>query len=94
MDEPSITTLLLSLAESNERLANHMEESKRVYARIESLEAHYVEARTDLREIRAQLRQVDGFIQDLKRIGLMAVTGGVVVLWWIVQKWLEHGSNG
>lgn len=92
MDEQSITTLLLSLAESNERLANHMEESKRVYARIEELEAHCVETKTELRELRTRLAQVAEFQQDLKRIGLMVVTGGVVVLWWIAQKWLEHGK--
>lgn len=92
MDEPSITPLLLSLAESNERLANHLEDSKRVYGRIEALESHYVETKTELHELRTQLAQVTEFQQDLKRIGLMIVTGGVVVLWWIVQKWLEHGK--
>ncbi len=92
MDDANVTALLFSLAEFNERLANHMEESKRFYARIELLEAHCVETQTELRELRTRLAQVTEFQQDLKRIGLMVVTGGVVVLWWIVQHWLEHGK--
>ncbi len=91
MDDDANVTALLSLAEFNERLANHMEESKRVYAHIELLEAHCVETKTELRELRTRLAQVAEFHQELKRIGLMVVTGGAIVLWWIVQKLLEHG---
>ncbi len=44
-----------------------------------------------MRELREQLRQAEEFRKDAKRIGLMVMTGGGVVLWWVIQKWVEHG---
>jgi len=72
-------------AEAMERIANHLEDSKRVYSRIEASEARLVEQQAELREIKAQLANAIEFQKDV------AVTGGAVVLWWVVQKWLEHG---
>ena len=78
-------------AEAMERIANHLEDSKRVYTRIETTEARVTELQSDLREIHERLRHAEDFIKDAKRIVLMVVTGGAVVLWWVIQKWLEHG---
>lgn len=78
-------------AEAMERVANHLEDGKRVYTRIEASEARLVEQQAELREIKAQFEHVIEFQKDVKRITLMVVTGGVVVLWWVIQKWLEHG---
>lgn len=78
-------------AEAIERIANHMEDSKRVYVRIEATEARVTEQQSDLRELREQMRQAEEFRKEAKRMVLMVVTGGAVVLWWAVQKWLEHG---
>ena len=67
-----------------ERIAEHLEESKRVYARIEALEA-LVAVQQE------QMKTVLEFQADVKRVFWMVVTGGAIVLWWGVQKWIEHG---
>lgn len=68
-----------------ERIAEHLEESKRLYARIEALEAMVA---VQQEQMKAALE----FQADVKRAFWMVITGGGVVLWWIVQKWLEHGK--
>ncbi len=78
-------------AEAMERIANHLEDGKRVYTRIEAAEARLAEQQAELREIKTQLAHAIEFQKDAKRIALMVVTGGAVVLWWVIQKWLEHG---
>ena len=67
-----------------ERIVEHLEESKRVYARIEALEA-LVAVQQE------QMKTVLEFQADVKRVFWMVVTGGAIVLWWGVQKWIEHG---
>lgn len=67
-----------------ERIAEHLEESKRVYARIEALEAMVAVQQ-------AQMKAAMEFQADVKRVFWMIITGGAVILWWGVQKWIEHG---
>lgn len=68
-----------------ERIVEHLEESKRIYARIEALEAMMAVQQE-------QMKTVMEFQADVKRAFWMIITGGAVILWWIVQKWLEHGK--
>ncbi len=68
-----------------ERIVEHLEEYKRVYARIEALE-EMVAVQQE------QMKTVMEFQADVKRAFWMVITGGAIVLWWIVQKWLEHGK--
>ncbi len=68
-----------------ERIAEHLEEYKRVYARIEALEAMMAVQQE-------QMKTVMEFQADIKRAFWMVITGGAIVLWWIVQKWVEHGK--
>lgn len=82
---------LLRSTEALERISSHIENSKCMYGRIESIEAALGELASDARETRAQLRQIDSFHGDVKRAFWMIVTGGAVMLWWGVQKWIEHG---
>lgn len=67
-----------------ERIAEHLEESKRVYARIEALESL-----TAVQQ--AHIESMLDFQADVKRVFWMVITGGAVILWWGVQKWIEHG---
>lgn len=67
-----------------ERIAEHLEESKRVYARIEALEAMVAVQQE-------QMKAAMEFQADIKRVFWMVITGGAIVLWWGVQKWIEHG---
>lgn len=78
-------------AEAMERIANHLEDSKRVYFRIEAMEVRVTEQQAELREIKTQLIQTAEFQKEVKRGFFLVVTGGAVVLWWVIQKWLEHG---
>jgi len=84
-------TDLLRSAEALERISSHIENSKRMYGRIEVIETALGELASDARETRAQLRQIESFHGDVKRAFWMVITGGAIVLWWGVQKWIEHG---
>ncbi len=88
---------LASLAESNERWANHFEEAKRIHQRMdeqdvqaEMLRAEIIKLEKALIEVRMQNKQLLEFIGGVKKAGWITVTGGAVVAWWAIQKWLEH----
>ena len=67
-----------------ERIAEHLEESMRIYERIEALESL-----TAVQQ--AHIKSMLDFQADVKRVFWMVITGGAVILWWGVQKWIENG---
>jgi len=88
---------MISLAESNERLANHFEESKRVHQRMDEHDAIVAELRDEvirlekiIIELKMQNQALLDFSCGVKKAGWIVVTGGGVVVWWVIQKWLEH----
>lgn len=91
---------LISLAESNERLASHMEESKRAHQRmdnqeemIEELRKGQIEQEKLLISILEKNKQLLDFNLTLKRGAWTVMTGGVVVIFWLFQRWFEkHGG--
>ena len=79
-------------AEANERIAAHFEESRRVWSRVDELQDHLQELEKIIIELREQHKQMREFSADVKRAVWFAVTCGGVVLWWIIQRWIEsHG---
>lgn len=89
---------MVSLAESNEKLANHFEEAKRVHQRMDEHDAMVSDLREELVrlektiiELKMQNQVLIDFSCGVKKAGWIAVTCGGVVVWWVLQKWLEHG---
>ena len=92
VDIPTFHQSLLRNAEDNERIAAHLEDSKRVWQRVEKLEDSINELEKSLIELRAHNRQLLEFSAGVKKAGWIVVTCGGVVLWWIIQRWVEqHG---
>lgn len=79
-------------AEANERIAAHFEESRRVWERVDELQAHLQELEKIIIELREQHKQMREFSAGVKRAVWVVFTCGGVVLWWIIQRWVEsHG---
>ncbi len=85
---PMLQASLERLAVVNERIAAHLEESKRVWNLLESHEKSI----TDLQE---RIKSVDGFADVLKKLLWSLAAGAAAVLWWVIQKWVDHQNlNG
>ncbi len=82
--------VMLRNAEANERIAAHLEESRRVWNRVDELEDAINELDKSLIELRAQNRQLLEFSAGIKKVGWVFITCGGVVLWWIIQRWIEQ----
>lgn len=88
---------MISLAESNERLASHFEESKRVHQRMDEHDAIVSELKDEIIrlektiiELKLQNQILIDFSCGVKRATWIVASGGAVVVWWFIQKWLEH----
>lgn len=85
-------------AEANARIANHMEESSRVWDRLSELEdlladqsKAMIKLSETIIELKEQQRQSLEFISTVKRgIGLVAITM-LGAMGWLLQKWVDHG---
>lgn len=75
--------LELQTATALERIANHMENNRRGFERLECHDR-------DIVELKTQLQALIQFNHTLQRVGLAIVTGGVMAIWWVVQRWIEH----
>lgn len=88
---------LTSIAEVNQRFVSHFEESKRLHQRMDEQDRHVENLRHELvrmekvlLELKLQNQALLDFTGGVKKAGWIAVTAGGVILWWAVQKWLEH----
>lgn len=87
-------------ASANERIANHFEESKRVYQileeqgnRISEQDVVIHKLNEAIIELRIQNKQMADFTSGVTKVAWMVATGGVVIVWWVVQKWLEQAGR-
>lgn len=87
-------------ANANERIASHFEESKRVYQlieeqgnRIDEQENIIHKLNEAIIELRIQNKQMSDFTSGVTKVAWMVATGGVIVVWWVVQKWLEGAGR-
>jgi len=79
-------------AEANERIAAHFEESRRVWQRVDELQDNLQAMDKIIIELREQVKQMKEFTAGMQRAVWVAVTCGGVVLWWIIQRWVDsHG---
>jgi len=91
---------MVSLAESNEKLANHFEESRRLHQRIDEQNEFIEELRRSfnaqeklLVALIEQNKQLLDFNTGMKRTGWAILSGGTIFVFWLFQKWFEkHGG--
>jgi uncharacterized membrane protein YdbT with pleckstrin-like domain len=89
-------TALTSIADSNQRMAVHMEESKRQYERMDAQDDSVSEIKRDViliernvMDLKMQSQQLVDFTQGLKRFGWIVTTSILAVAVWAVQRWME-----
>lgn len=90
---------MVSLAESNEKFANHLEDNKRLHQRMDEQDAQTSALREDIirleksmLEVQLQNKILIDFSAGVRKAGWIVVTCGGAVLWWIIQRWVEnHG---
>lgn len=80
-------------AEANERIAAHFEESRRVWERVEELQESLQALEKIIIELREQHRQMQEFSSGVKKAAWIAVTCGGIILWWIIQKWVDNHAG-
>ena len=91
---------MVSLAESNEKLANHFEESRRLHQRIDEQNEFIEELRRSFNSqekllvaLIEQNKQLLDFNTGMKRTGWAILSGGTIFVFWLFQKWFEkHGG--
>ena len=67
---------------ANERIATHLEESRRAWDLLESHDRMLV-------QMREQQAATCEFCSNVRKVFWPAVTGGLAVIWWAIQKWIE-----
>ena len=73
----------LQTATALERIANHMESNRRSFERLECHDR-------DIVELKTQLQALVHFNHTLQRVALAIITGGIMAIWWFVQRWIDH----
>lgn len=90
---------MVDLAKSNERLANHFDDNKRLHQRMDEQDRQNEGLREDINRLEKSLLEVQlqnkiliDFSSGVRKAGWIAVTCGGAVLWWIIQRWVDqHG---
>ncbi|MCC8991723.1 MAG: hypothetical protein LM514_03910 [Streptococcus sp.] len=82
-DDARLNDLEVKTATALERIANHMESNRRSFERLESHDR-------DIVELKTQLQTIIHFNQMVQRVAVAILTGGVMAIWWFVQRWIDH----
>lgn len=82
-----LQTSLERIAVVNERIASHLEESRRVWVLIESHERALV-------ELREQVKTYYEFRDGVTKILWTTAIGIAAALWWAIQRWVESLGKG
>lgn len=80
-------------AEANERIASYFEASRRIWERVEELQGNFQSLEKIIVELREQHRQMQEFSSGVKKAAWIAVTCGGIILWWIIQKWVDNHAG-
>lgn len=78
-------------AEANERISAHLEESKVVREWVHEQDQQIAALEKGIIELKAQNQQLIEFVGGVKKAAWIVVTCGGVVVWWVIQKYIEHG---
>lgn len=87
---------LASIAESNQRMAVHMEETKRQHERMDIQDENILTIKNEtilieksVAELKNQTQILIDFTQGLKRFGWIVTTSVLGIIIWAVQRWME-----
>ena len=89
--------VLASIADSNQKMAVHMEETKRQQDRMNMQDENNVIVKNEIvliernvTELKTQSQALIDFTQMLRRFGWIVTTSILAVAVWAVQRWVEH----
>lgn len=77
-------------AEANERIASHLEETKRVWEIVDSQDSRLLVLEKSFIELRAQHNNLNDFMSGVRKTAWIGITCGGALLWWIVRRYFEH----
>lgn len=95
--QKQIQRTLDSLAESNQKMTVHFEQTKRYYERLDELENlfkciqnKFVEIDSAILDIRLQLKELNTFSETIKRFTWIVITSFLGICIWFTQKWIKR----
>ncbi len=65
-----------------ERLTNHLDESEVINSNIAAMDSR-------IRMLEQSNAEICAVCSSVRKAAWLIASGGVVVIWWLVQKWLE-----
>lgn len=65
-----------------ERLANHLDDSRRITAILETQDQR-------IRTLERSSDEICRFCTVARKAVWLIASGGIIVIWWLLQKWLE-----
>lgn len=80
-------------ADINGRIASHFEYSKRVLDKVDGQDVRLQDLEKAFIELRAQNTNLTEFIGGVRKAAWIGITCGGILLWWILQRYLEHGAG-
>jgi len=80
-------------ADTNGRIASHFEDSKRVLDMVNAQGERLVAIEKAIVEINAKNQSLNEFVGGVRKAAWIGVTCGGILLWWILQRYLEHGVS-
>jgi len=79
-------------AEAQERNASHLEETRRVWLMVDEQDVRLLALEKAFIELRVQNQNLNEFMGGVRKAAWIGITCGGILLWWIVQRYLEHGA--
>jgi hypothetical protein len=79
-------------ADTNGRIASHFEDSKRVLDVVNAQGERLIAIEKAIVEINAKNQNLNEFVGGVRKAAWIGVTCGGILLWWILQRYLEHGA--
>lgn len=80
-------------ADTNGRIASHFEDSKRVLDVVNAQGERLLSVEKEIVEINAKNKGINEFVGGVRKAAWIGVTCGGILLWWILQRYLEHGAQ-
>lgn len=77
-------------AGANERIASHLEETRRVWDMVENQDKRLLVLEKSFIELRAQHNNLNDFMGGVRKAAWIGITCGGALLWWIVRRYFEH----
>lgn len=77
-------------AEANERIASHLEETKRVWEIVDNQDSRLLVLEKSFIELKSQHNNLNDFMAGVRKAAWIGITCGGALLWWVVRRYFEH----